>query len=923
MKKMFLMCLLTAMMLIGAILSLKGTEPINAEMTEKLKVPEEGMVIVGGTYYGIKKEWYEQVNPNKETIMLEIEIPSTIHTIANDGFRDSYTSDKKKYGAITSNDGGRYQVAEIDFSKAYNLRIINSQAAYGCTELIGVLDFSNTKLETLGKYAFGSCTGITGVILPNTLKEIGNSDGGSVFKGCSSLEFIRTTDSDLDAVFDLPKNLETIGKHAFYGLAGLPDNTEVIIPSSVTSIGSEAFNKTNNITTIIVKTNDASGYHGSAFKNNDMSYGVGGRMVIFNDHDTMDTFKPEGFTSYKNAMTYEYTLYFGTDNSAYSESKLYGQALNVCKKDGKWATDSTYTLPSVSDGTQVGYDKGWSYNNKIVTAKTILKPSGDHLHLQVGYILQDPTIKLMIDGSEIDTNDSYYKLNLSNDSEHVVGVTVSHPIEKIEDSDIEIKFEYQWTDVWRGGSLGPRMQEEGFGRYNQWDKPNVTSTITVYGSEHERTSAGQYSKDDYGDGYYLLEVFGYYCPKSGGQWKLFYKSASTVIGNDPDRTVNTAYLFDVKTSDPASIPLAYIKDQTIEYGYDSVSLKADIDKDDEHTYTYQWYEADKKGQVSGGRVIEGETAEQLQIPQGKEVGEYYYYLKISANKTVNGDTKENVIPAVLKVEPSIIEIIPDANQGKYFGQKDPELTYKITKQERSLAIEGKLGRQEGEKIGSYNYTLGTLKSLNPNYVLKLNDNEEIFYIERYMIQADLSPEEPNGYNGWYRTEVIISPPDEHLISFDERKTWSAEPLVLKDMDGRIDYLLRSDKNDDTNGAIADHYFELRIDTVYPKIEGIEHNQTYIDEVEFTVDDQNLQDIIIDGTRFEIEDTFHLEAGRHVITVQDEAGNAISINVTVAGRDQTIEIPSTGDDGYGLLILLALMAVGLAISGYGSVGKKQR
>ena len=98
-----------------------------------------------------------------------------------------------------------------------------------------------------------------------------------------------------------------------------------------------------------------------------------------------------------------------------------------------------------------------------------------------------------------------------------------------------MKFEYAWTDVWEGGSEGPRMQESGFGRYNLWDNPNVTNTIPINGPEHERTSAGNYSGEDYGDGYYLLEIYGYYVPKTGGAWELFYKSAHTKIGiSDPE-----------------------------------------------------------------------------------------------------------------------------------------------------------------------------------------------------------------------------------------------------------------------------------------------------------------------------------------------------------------------------------------------------
>lgn len=96
------------------------------------------------------------------------------------------------------------------------------------------------------------------------------------------------------------------------------------------------------------------------------------------------------------------------------------------------------------------------------------------------------------------------------------------------------------------------MKEEGFGRYNLYDNPSVTNIIVVDGPQHERTTTSSYSKEDYEDGYYFLEIYGYYVEKSGGMWKLFFKSASNAIAvNDSERTTDPAYCFDVITSDPS------------------------------------------------------------------------------------------------------------------------------------------------------------------------------------------------------------------------------------------------------------------------------------------------------------------------------------------------------------------------------------
>lgn len=78
--------------------------------------------------------------------------------------------------------------------------------------LKGVLDLSDTKVETIGKNAFKGCTGITGVILPSTLKNIGSTSAGSVFHSCSGMQFVRTAGKNSEAVFELPDNLEVIGK---------------------------------------------------------------------------------------------------------------------------------------------------------------------------------------------------------------------------------------------------------------------------------------------------------------------------------------------------------------------------------------------------------------------------------------------------------------------------------------------------------------------------------------------------------------------------------------------------------------------------------------------------------------------------------------------------------------------------------------
>ncbi len=347
-----------------------------------------------------------------------------------------------------------------------------------------------------------------------------------------------------------------------------------MIPEQVSYIGDSAF-ETPAVTMITVQANDVSNYNGKAFISADGSYSLNGRMTVFQNYAAYSSFPTGGLQSYRKSLTYEFTLNFGENGT--QQQKLNNQTVQ-CVKDsnGQWYIDETYTLPEApSIDVDEGYTGGWKYRDEILTIKTVLSPNADVLTVEAGQVLMEPTVTFTVDGIKIDTQTTYPKLNLSNHKEHKIGVDVSHPLEGEGNQEGYVVFEYEWTDVYQGGKQGPRMSESGFGRYNLWDNPDVTNTITIDGPTHERTT-GDYSGEDYGDGYYLVEVYGYFVHKQGGLKELFYKSASTVIGSDPDRTTNTAYLFDVVTSNPAQQPNITVMGNEVTYGYDTAEIVADV-----------------------------------------------------------------------------------------------------------------------------------------------------------------------------------------------------------------------------------------------------------------------------------------------------------------------------------------------------------
>ena len=96
----------------------------------------------------------------------------------------------------------------------------------------------NSNVEKISDCAFMGCTNLKNVTLNKDLKTISNS----AFNGCTSLKKITISNS-----------VETIGDYSFYKCTSL--SNDLVIPSSVTSIGNYAFAEDNKILSIDIKGN--------------------------------------------------------------------------------------------------------------------------------------------------------------------------------------------------------------------------------------------------------------------------------------------------------------------------------------------------------------------------------------------------------------------------------------------------------------------------------------------------------------------------------------------------------------------------------------------------------------------------------------------------------------------------------------------
>ena len=172
--------------------------------------------------------------------------------------------------------------------KTYNVTAIGERAFSGCSGLTSVI--IPESVTVIGDDAFSGCSGLTSINIPNSVKgilggafsccsglssiSIPNSVTyicGGAFRDCSGLTsitivsgnpnydsrencnvIIETSSNTLIAGCRntvIPENVTSIGREAFSGCSGL---TSVIIPEGVTSIGGSAFSGCSGLTSITI-----------------------------------------------------------------------------------------------------------------------------------------------------------------------------------------------------------------------------------------------------------------------------------------------------------------------------------------------------------------------------------------------------------------------------------------------------------------------------------------------------------------------------------------------------------------------------------------------------------------------------------------------------------------------------------------------
>ena len=177
------------------------------------------------------------------------EIESVLVTRPNGTTFELSSSDLVEYDSIT-NYGDPYMAYQFDMTGEHtfeytfkpNVTTFTYNLFFDIPYVISV-DIPNCITTIFGidavYSAFGSCTGLTSITIPNSVTEICED----AFANCTGLTSI-----------NIPNSVTTIGEGAFRQCSGL---TSVTIPNSVTSIGNNAFNGCSGLISIVVNSGNS------------------------------------------------------------------------------------------------------------------------------------------------------------------------------------------------------------------------------------------------------------------------------------------------------------------------------------------------------------------------------------------------------------------------------------------------------------------------------------------------------------------------------------------------------------------------------------------------------------------------------------------------------------------------------------------
>lgn len=210
--------------------------------------------------------------------LTSVTIPNSVTSIGSYAFYKCSSLSTITIGNCVTN------IGDYAFCSCYNLNSvtipssvtsIGNNAFCSCSGLSKVTIGNNVKI--IGDNAFDSCAGLTSVTIPNSVTSIGKD----AFYRCSALTSVT-----------IQEGVTNIGNYAF---ANCSDLNSVIIPGSVVSIGESAFNKCENLKSVYI--NDIAAWCNISFVNEKSNPLYYAGQLFLNGQILNDLVVPEGVTS--------------------------------------------------------------------------------------------------------------------------------------------------------------------------------------------------------------------------------------------------------------------------------------------------------------------------------------------------------------------------------------------------------------------------------------------------------------------------------------------------------------------------------------------------------------------------------------------------------------------------------------------------
>ncbi|MBR4720590.1 MAG: leucine-rich repeat protein [Clostridia bacterium] len=226
-----------------------------------------------------------------------------------------------------------------------------------------------TKATQIPGGAFDSCSSLTNITIPNSVKSI----EGRAFEGCSSLTSI-TIPNSVTSIgnyafyrcynltnITIPGSVTSIGRHAFSSCTGL---TSITIPNSVTSIGDSVFSNCSSLTSITIP-NRVTSIGDFAFSScrSLTSITIGDSVKSVGDYafSWCSSLKKVYYSGISSQWSY---ISIGSSNEYLKNAKMY--YLYTITYTGEYeGTDKEYHLNTVTFPTLPELPYGYTYSFKV------------------------------------------------------------------------------------------------------------------------------------------------------------------------------------------------------------------------------------------------------------------------------------------------------------------------------------------------------------------------------------------------------------------------------------------------------------------------------------------------------------------------------------------------------------------------------